>query len=160
MTCGTPVGFAGLVITNGKGEPLGTTSAPATDTVAPILTAGAVTRTSDTNATVQFKSNEAGKYYYAYVTSGALAPIIVTSGTGTTCTTSMTTVTLTISVGAKDFYVKVKDASGNVSTALKIEIPGYLPPMYPEPPPLPSNNGGIIYHNPDFPGIIIKIGGK
>ncbi len=102
----------------------------APDTTAPALTAGAVERTSDTEGTVKFTSNEAGSYYYAIVTDGASAPTIDTSGTGTACTTSETTITdpTGLTEGAKDIYIKVKDASGNVSNALKIVIDAYVAP--------------------------------
>jgi hypothetical protein len=89
----------------------------------PELTAGAVSRTSDTNATVKFTSDTAGHYYYAVVDSGAAAPDIDTAGEGTACGTSEVTISLTeLTAGAKDIYIVVKDASGNMSAALKIEI--------------------------------------
>jgi hypothetical protein len=102
----------------------------APDITAPILTAGAVNRTSDTAGTVKFTSDEAGQYYYAVVTDGAAAPTIDTSGAGTACTTSETTLTnpTGLTAGAKDIYLKVKDASGNVSDAIKIDIAAYVAP--------------------------------
>lgn len=99
---------------------------------APTLTAGTVSRTSDTEATVKFTSSEAGTYYSSEVLdSGANAPTIETTGTGTTCDTSEQTISLTtLTAGAKDIYIVVKDAAGNVSSALKIEIPAYVAPVY------------------------------
>lgn len=47
----------------------GVVKAYAVDTTPPVLTAGAVDRTSDTAATVKFTSDEAGRYYYAVTTS-------------------------------------------------------------------------------------------
>ena len=94
------------------------------DATAPALTAGDATRESKTNATVKFTSNEAGSYYYEVVESGAGEPTIDTSGAGTACDTNEQTISLTsLSAGAKDIYIVVKDAAGNVSEPLKIEIP-------------------------------------
>ena len=55
------------------------------DTDAPTLTVpqNAVTRSSHAEATVTFKSDEAGAYYYAVVDSDALEPKVNTSGEGT-----------------------------------------------------------------------------
>lgn len=101
------------------------------DFTAPQLTAGAVSRTSDTTGTVKFTSNEAGQYYYAIVADAAAAPAIDTSGAGTACTTSETTITdpTGLTAGAKDIYIKVKDAAGNVSSALKIDISAAIQPQ-------------------------------
>jgi hypothetical protein len=103
-----------------------TTVAP--DNTAPIVTAGAVNRTSDTAGTVKFTSDEAGQYYYAVVADGAAAPTINTAGAGIVCTTSETTITnpTGLTAGAKDIYIQVKDAAGNVSVALKIDIGGFV----------------------------------
>jgi YVTN family beta-propeller protein len=98
------------------------------DTTAPTLTAGTVSRSSDTEGTVKFTSNEAGSYYYyTIVADGASAPTIDTSGAGTACTTDEITITnpTGLTAGAKDIYIKVKDAAGNVSDALKIDITVY-----------------------------------
>lgn len=109
------------------------------DVTAPSLTAGAVNRTSDTAGTVKFTSNEAGSYYYAVVTDGAEEPSIDTTGGGTACTTSETTITnpTGLTTGAKDIYIKVKDAAGNVSNALKLDIPVYTPSD-------DNSNGGTV----------------
>ena len=103
----------------------------AVDTTAPALTAGEVTRASDTSATVKFTSNEAGTYYYEVVDSGAPEPIINTMGAGTACDTSEQIITLdNLTAGAKDIWIVAKDGVGNVSDPLKIEIPAYVPPSY------------------------------
>jgi len=105
-------------------------SAGAPDITAPSLTAGAVTRTSDIAGTVKFTSNEAGQYYYAIVADGAGEPTINTDGAGVACTTAETTITnpTGLNAGSKDIYIKVKDAAGNVSTVLKIDIAAYVAP--------------------------------
>lgn len=95
------------------------------DITAPTLSAGSATRDSETTATVKFTSDEAGSYYYAVVESGATTPTIDTTGTGTACDTTEQTISLTnlSGMGAKDIYIVVKDAVGNVSQQLEITIP-------------------------------------
>lgn len=98
------------------------------DTTAPTLNNGSATRTSATAATVTFTSDETGEYYYEVVESGASEPIINTTGTGTSCTSGETTISLDSlsDAGAKDIYIVAKDAVGNVSDTLKIKIPAYV----------------------------------
>jgi hypothetical protein len=100
------------------------------DTEAPIITPGEVNRISDTDATVTFTSDEAGEYYYEVATTGSQQPDIDTSGSGTPCDTSEQTISLeSLSAGDLDIYILVKDAAGNVSEALQMEIPAYIPPV-------------------------------
>jgi hypothetical protein len=103
------------------------------DVTPPVLTAGAVNRTSDATATVKFTSNEAGQYYYNVVDSGSPIPVSNATGMGTACGTAAQTISLSgLTAGAKDLYLVVKDAAGNVSSpTFKIAIPVYMPP----PPP-------------------------
>ena len=102
------------------------------DTTAPTLTESSATRDSETTATVKFTSNEAGTYYYSIVDSGENEPDVNTSGTGTPCDTTEQTISLTnlSDTSAKDIYIVVKDAAGNVSDKLKIGIPAYVAPLY------------------------------
>lgn len=102
------------------------------DITAPTLSAGSVTRDSETSATVKFTSSEAGTCYYAVVESGVAAPTINTSETGTACVSGENTISLTSlsDAGAKDIYIVAKDAAENVSQPLKIEIPAYIAPVY------------------------------
>lgn len=100
------------------------------DTTAPVLTAGAVDRTSDTAATVKFTSDEAGNYYYAVVDANAEAPTIDTTAEGTPCDTTEQTISLTLTAGAKDVYIVVKDAAENVSLPLKIAVPVFSVNLY------------------------------
>lgn len=95
------------------------------DTTAPTLSGGSATRDSETSATVKFTSDEAGTYYYAVVESNEAAPTIDPSGEGTSCTNGENAISLTTlsGTGAKDIYIIVKDAAGNVSQPLKITIP-------------------------------------
>ena len=100
---------------------------PANDGTAPTLSTGTAIRTSDTESTVKFTSDEAGTYYYEVVEDNSAAPAIDTTGAGTTCDTSEQTISLNaLTAGAKDIYIVVKDESNNVSTALKIDIPAYV----------------------------------
>jgi uncharacterized surface anchored protein len=160
--------FGGMTITNGKGEPIGgTTPTTPVNPTLPTITAGTVTRVSNLSATVQFSSSAAGNYYYSVVNAGANEPTIATGGLGSNCTAGQNTITVYLTSGAKDLYIKVKDTGGNVSNALKISVPAYTestpetpvtPSPTPEPETTPSTSGGIIYLNPNFPGIIITIG--
>jgi hypothetical protein len=103
-------------------------SGTVTDVWPPALTAGAVSRTGNTAATVKFTSSEAGEYYYAVVEKDEAAPTIDTA-TGTACDTAEQTINLsTLDAGAKDIYIVVKDAADNTSSAtFKIAIPAYIP---------------------------------
>jgi uncharacterized protein (DUF2164 family) len=96
------------------------------DETAPELTAGAVSRISDSAATVKFTSDESGAYYYTVVADGITVDSIDTSGDGTACDTTEQTISLTdLDEGALDIYLAVKDAAGNVSELLQIDIPVY-----------------------------------
>ncbi len=111
---------------SGGGGGGGGSSDDDSDTTSPVVTAGQVNRISDTEATVKFTSNEAGSYYYAVVEHNTSEPNIDTSAAGTACTTDEVTINLSsLTAGVKDVYVKVKDAAGNVSNALKIIVPEY-----------------------------------
>lgn len=102
------------------------------DITAPTLSAGSATRDSETTAIVKFTSDEAGTYYYVVAESGAETPDIDTTGTGTACVSGENTISLTSlsDAGAKDIYIVAKDAVGNVSSSLKIEIHAYIAPVY------------------------------
>ena len=95
------------------------------DTIAPALSGGTATRTSETTATVKFTSSEAGEYFYEVVESGATAPTINTTVTGTACVSGENTISIDnlSDKSAKELYIVAKDAMGNVSQPLKIEIP-------------------------------------
>ncbi len=108
------------------GDGIGDVIDPDFDSTAPSLTAGRAVRQSVAESTVAFTSNESGAYYYGVVDDGADAPTVDTSGEGSPCGTTETTINLdSLSAGAKDIYIKVKDAAGNVSNAIKTDIPAY-----------------------------------
>lgn len=102
------------------------------DNTAPTLSAGSATRDSETAATVKFTSDEAGTYYYVVVESGETEPTIETTGAGTSCANGENAISLTTlsGMGAKDIYIVAKDAVGNISDVLKMEIPAYIAPVY------------------------------
>ena len=136
---GTPLSVTLTVNGSGNGTISGTGFTIVT--TVPTLTAGAVNRTSNQNATVEFTSDKTGEYYYDVVASGASAPFINTSGAGIACGTSATTIALTtLTAGAKDIYIVAKDAIGNVSSPLIITIPGYASPPT---PPVTVTTAGI-----------------
>ena len=93
---------------------------------APVLSNGNATRTSDTAATVTFTSSAAGSYYYKVVTSGAAEPDIDTSKSGNAAVAGSNTITLNnLTTGARDIYIVVKNAAGDVSNKLKIAISAF-----------------------------------
>lgn len=96
------------------------------DTTKAALTAGDVTRTSDTKASIKFSSSKPGTYYYGIVADGATAPSIDTTGAGFKCYPGVNTIVdpIGLEAGAKDLYIKVKDRQGVVSDALKVDIAG------------------------------------
>ena len=116
------------------------------DTTAPTLTAGSATRDSETAAKVKFTSSEAGTYYYAVVESGSDGPTIDTTGDGTTCISGTNTISISdlTDTAAKDIYIVAKDAAGNESVKLKIEIPAYtvVPKTYTLTVDLNGGSGG------------------
>jgi hypothetical protein len=174
--CGNPGNgglFGNITISNGKGESIGGGSGGGnhpSDTKAPVLTAGTVKRTGNMTAAITFTSNEAGKYYYAAADSGADEPVVKTGGLGYKCAAGTNTVSVYLTSGAKDVYIKVKDASGNISGALKVAVPAYsaetpssdTSQTTPDAPPNFDNvvitGGTVVYLNPDFSTVIIKFG--
>ena len=97
--------------------------------VAPVLSNGSAVRTSATNATVKFTSDEAGTYYYQIDGIAPTAAGLVAAATNaTTLTAAEQTISLTTpTAGAHTIYIAAKDASGNVSNLLTITIPAYIP---------------------------------
>lgn len=93
---------------------------------APVLSNGNATRTSDKEATVTFTSSATGSYYYKVVASGAAEPDIDTSKSGSAAVAGSNTITLNnLTAGARDIYIVVKNAAGDVSNKLKIAISAF-----------------------------------
>ncbi|MFQ8638112.1 MAG: InlB B-repeat-containing protein [Acutalibacteraceae bacterium] len=108
----------------------------------PPTISGSAIRDSEAAATVTFSSSETGEYYYEVVESGAAEPNIDTTAAGIACDTTEQTISLTsLTAGAKDIYIVVKDAVGNVSRKQKVEIPASALPA-------PQN----LQWNSDTPG--------
>jgi hypothetical protein len=174
-------GFGNITIANGNGDLIGggtgggwAPTDPGTDPTKPTLTAGTVTRVSDLTATVQFTSSAVGRYYYSVVNSGANEPAVGTGGLGAVCSAGSNTITVYMTAGAKDVYIKVKDADGRVSDALKVSVPAYSASAQtanqtptqtttPETTPDFSNvvimGGTVDDFNTDFSTVVIKFGG-
>lgn len=98
------------------------------DNIAPILSDGTYKRTSHTAAKIGFTTDEDGTAFYLIKEKGATAPTSNEVAAGTSLdkvsgTTSDHAITLT--KGAKDIYVVVKDVAGNISEPLKIEVKAY-----------------------------------
>ena len=92
----------------------------------PVLEEVSVNRTSAKEATVKFTSSAAGNYYYKVVESGAAKPDIDTSKGGTNAVADVNTIELSnLTKDARDIYIVVKNAAGDVSEPLKIAIPAY-----------------------------------
>ncbi|GHU73817.1 hypothetical protein FACS189413_18450 [Bacteroidia bacterium] len=105
-------------------------SLPVFRAIAPTLTAGTVSRTSDTEATIGFTTNKAGTAYYLVVEKDAPAP---TSTVVKAANQSFGSVSgavsgkaVTLSAGAKDIYVVVEGAEENISVPLKIAAAAYI----------------------------------
>ncbi|MDL2294292.1 hypothetical protein LJC60_06635 [Ruminococcaceae bacterium OttesenSCG-928-D13] len=123
LECGGKT-YKGILTVNTAGT--GSVTLQEEDKTAPTLSAGSGTRTGEDTGTVTFTSNEAGTYYYTVLEAGAQAPATIdTSGPGTACKANEQT-TIKLSglgdVAAKDVWVVVKDAAGNVSTSVKVAL--------------------------------------
>lgn len=115
----------------------------ADDTTAPTLSAGSASRTSANAAAVSFTTTEAGTAYYLVLDQGESAPTneaIIAQGTPLNDRTTVSTGTslglikqagaisgvgIPVSGGAKDLYVVVMDANGNISDPLKVNASDY-----------------------------------
>jgi hypothetical protein len=159
-------GFGNIVITNGNGEGMGGgTVTPGANPASPKLSAGTAVRTGAMTAEIRFTSSAAGRYYYSAVNSGANEPAVGTNGLGAACSAGSNTVTVHVTSGVKDVYIKVKDADGNVSGALKVTVPAYAGQAQTDTPETPPNfdgvkvtGGTVVYLNPDFSTIVINFG--
>lgn len=130
-----------LIIISGNGLYISvnlsfTVNAPTGDTTPPALSAGSANRTSDTAATIDFTTDEAGTAYYLVIASGAIAPTntAVKAGTslGAVTVGANSSKAVTLTAGARDIYVVVEDAAHNISTPLKIEAAAYVAPTEPK----------------------------
>ena len=103
------------------------------DNTAPVLTVGAVDRTNETNATVKFRSDEAGTFYWQLDGAAPTAASLAGAGTNATpLTTAEQTISFfTLTAGAHTIYIVATDDLGNISNLLTITIPAYTPEIPP-----------------------------
>ena len=122
----------GGAVTDSMDHTGGTLNGNEPDKTPPVLTPGEVYRPSDTQATIYFKANEEGTVYYLVVAGGAAAPTgaQVKSG-GTSFGKIQANLSygrdVVLTAGAKDVYLAAEDINGNLSAALKIAVPAYVP---------------------------------
>ncbi|WJH36170.1 hypothetical protein N6H14_10045 [Paenibacillus sp. CC-CFT747] len=107
-----------------------------------------MSRTGGSTATVRFAADEAGVYYYKVVSDGAGEPAIDTNGGGTAyeARRAVAVSLANLTPGAKAMYLVVKDTAGNVSPALRIDIPAYSNPSGGH---RSGNNGGTNRGKPE-----------
>lgn len=101
------------------------------DITAPVLSDGSINRTSHTEASIGFTTDEAGTAYYSAVDKDTTAPTKEAVAAGTSLgpvSGDVTNKPVTLTAGAKDVYVVVKDASNNISNPLKLEAEAYVSP--------------------------------
>ena len=106
------------------------------DTTAPILSSVSASNISDTGATINFTSNEAGTYFYLLYASGSIAPIssaiiaqnaaspTIAKATGAISAASLLASDLTSLTPLTSYkaYVVVRDAASNVSSISTISF--------------------------------------
>ncbi len=118
----------------------------APDNAAPVIApdSGTANRSGDTAATIGFTTGEGGTAYYIVKDSGTAAPVKPSNQPADAGWTTLGAVgagvvsnkSIAVSAGAKDVYVVVVDAAGNVSDPLKITVSAYnAPPAQPTPTP-------------------------
>ena len=85
-------------------------------------------RISVSAGSVTILSSQPGSYYFEVVAQGAAEPTIDTSGSGTAFSNiGYVMIPLSaLSSGAKDVYIAVKNANGDVSEKLLVSLPGEL----------------------------------
>ncbi|MDR0857766.1 MAG: S-layer homology domain-containing protein, partial [Oscillospiraceae bacterium] len=102
---------------------------PVVDSTAPTIGASGA-RSSDIAGTISVLSNEAGSVYYKVVEKDDIAPLaasITTALTPAITANTSTQYAIVLTAGAKDVYVVVKDAAGNISTPQKVALAAYVP---------------------------------
>jgi hypothetical protein len=125
--------YTGTISPNTAGTAAVTLTLFVPDITPPVLSAGSVNRTSDTEAAIGFATDEAGTAYYLVLNSGATAPAntdvkTADNSLGSMSAGAVSNLSVTLTTGAKDIYVVVEDAAGNISDPLKIEAAAYVAP--------------------------------
>ena len=97
------------------------------DNTDPELSGFAVSRTSDSTATVDFIASESGAYYYVVDENETISSIDTTSNRIAMITGKQTLELDKISAGKSYLHILAKDEAGNVSEVYTITILGFLP---------------------------------
>ena len=98
------------------------------DNTAPALSDFAVSRASDSTASVTFTASERGSYYYVPSESETPVPSIDTTGDGFVMSAGEQTLELDgIDPGKSYLHIVAKDVAGNFCEVQTIEILGFLP---------------------------------
>ena len=97
------------------------------DNTDPELSGFAVSRESDSTASVTFSASECGSYYYV-VSDSETVPFIDTTGDGSVMSAGEQTLELdNISAGKSYLHIVAEDVAGNVCNVQTIQILGFLP---------------------------------
>ena len=97
------------------------------DNTAPVLSGFAVSRASDSTASVTFSASERGSYYYV-VSDSETVPSIDTTGDGSVMSAGKQTLELdNVPTGKSYLHIAAKDVAGNVCRVQTIPILGFLP---------------------------------
>ena len=97
------------------------------DNTAPELSDFAVSRASESTASVTFSASERGSYYYV-VSDSETVPPIDTTGDGSVMSAGEQTLELdNVSAGKSYLHIVAEDVAGNVCNVQTIQILGFLP---------------------------------
>lgn len=97
------------------------------DNTDPELSDFAVSRASDSTASVTFSASERGSYYYV-VSDSETVPSIDTTGDGSVMSAGKQTLELdNVPTGKSYLHIVAKDVAGNVCNVQTIQILGFLP---------------------------------
>ncbi|MDD7645943.1 MAG: S-layer homology domain-containing protein [Ruminococcus bromii] len=98
------------------------------DNTAPVLSGFAVSRASDSTATVDFTASESGAYYYAVDNNETISSIDTTTSNRIAMITGEQTLELdNISAGKSYLHIVAEDVAGNMCEVQTIQILGFLP---------------------------------
>lgn len=103
----------------------------ADDKEKPVVTSGTVSRTSATQATVSFTSNENGYFFLAVGDASNNTDGFEPSGEGVPIYANKVHeigIGDLKSISAKDAFIEIKDEAGNLSQVVKMVIPAYVAP--------------------------------
>ena len=98
------------------------------DNTAPVLSGFAVSRASDSTATVDFTASERGSYYYVVDNNETISSIDTTTSNRIAMITGEQTLELdNISAGKSYLHIVAEDVAGNMCEVQTIQILGFLP---------------------------------